>query len=163
MTFVYTRCLVCTKSLEANEQLQHVPHGPRLAFDPSRGRLWAVCRVCRRWSLMPIEDRWEAFEELEHITADKAQLLSRADNIALMRSGPLEIVRVDRAKLTEEAWLRYGRELASRKTKWDKLGIAAAGTVGGGWHLHAGHLADHGNGSETLRDGARWLRFGSDA
>jgi hypothetical protein len=112
---------------------------------------------------MPIEDRWEAFEELEHITADKAQLLSRADNIALMRSGPLEIVRVDRAKLTEEAWLRYGRELASRKTKWDKLGIAAAGTVGGGWHLHAGHLADHGNGSETLRDGARWLRFGSDA
>ena len=168
---MYTRCLVCTTPFEANEQLEHVPHGQRLAFDPSRGRLWAVCRVCRRWSLMPIEDRWEALEELEKLTVDKAQLLSQTDNIALMRSGPLEIVRVGRAKLTEEAWWRYGRELASRKKKWDKLGIAgttaAGAVVVGGWAAGGismlGIWLIMGSGSETLRDGARWLRFGSDA
>ena len=112
---MYTSCLVCATPFEANEQLEHLPHGQRLAFDPARGRLWAVCRTCRRWSLTPIEDRWEALEELEKLVKDKARLLSKTDNIALLRSGPLEIVRVGKAELTEEAWWRYGRELTSRK------------------------------------------------
>jgi hypothetical protein len=168
---VYSRCLVCATPFEANEQLGHVPHGRRLAFDPARGRLWAVCRACRRWSLMPIEDRWEALEELEKLTVDKARLLSQTDNISLFRSGPLEIVRVGSAQLTEEAWWRYGRELASRKRKWEKLGVA--GTVAAGAVVAGGAAAGGismlgiwlvmGRGSDTLRDGARWLRFGTSA
>ncbi len=168
---MYTRCLVCTSPFEANEQLEHVPRGQRLAYDPGRGRLWAVCRSCRRWSLMPIEDRWEALEELEKVTTDKARLLSQTDNIALLRAGPLEIVRVGKAKLTEEAWWRYGRELTTRKKKWDKLGmagtVAAGAVVAGGWAAGGismlGIWLIMGHGSETVRDGARWLRFGSSA
>jgi hypothetical protein len=136
-----------------------------------RGRLWVVCRACRRWSLAPIEERWEALEELEKLTRDRARLLSQTDNIALLRSGPLEIVRVGRAELTEEAWWRYGRELASRRQNWNKLGVAgtvAAGAVLlGGWATGGmtmvGAWLIMGHGSETLRDGARWLRFGSSA
>lgn len=120
---------------------------------------------------MPIEDRWEALEELEKLTVDKAKLLSQTDNIALLRSGPLDIVRVGRAELTEEAWWRYGRELAKRKQSWDKLGVAgtvAAGAViAGGWAAGGismlGMWLIMGHGSETVRDGARWLRFGSSA
>ena len=168
---MYTRCIVCATPFEANGELERLPHGKRLAFDPARGRLWMVCRTCRRWSLTPIEDRWEALEELERLTTDRAHLLSQTDNIALLRHGPLEIVRVGRADLGEEAWWRYGRELASRRRNWQKLGFAgtlAAGavvvgswaTVGltffGGW-LILGH------GGDTFRDGARWLRFGSTA
>ncbi len=168
---MYTRCLVCTTPFEANEELEHAPHGRRLAFDPARGRLWAVCRACRRWSLMPIEDRWEALEELEKVTTDRARLLSQTDNIALMKAGPLEIVRVGKAKLTEEAWWRYGRELTSRKRNWDKLGVAgtvaAGAVVAGGWAAGGismlGVWLIMGHGSETVRDGARWLRFGSSA
>jgi hypothetical protein len=134
---LYTRCLVCGTPFEANDQLEHLPHGSRVAFDPARGRLWTVCRSCRRWSLSPIEDRWEALEELERLTTDKARLLSKTDNIALLRSGPLEIVRVGKAQLTEEAWWRYGRELTTRKRTWDKLGfagtVAAGAVVAGGW------------------------------
>jgi hypothetical protein len=168
---VYTRCLVCAQPFEANEQLAHMPHGTRLAFDPVRGRLWAVCRTCRRWSLTPIEDRWEALEELEKLTTDKARLLSQTDNIALLRSGPLEIVRVGRAQLSEEAWWRYGKELTSRRQKWNTLGMAgsvAAGAVMfGGWAtggmtFFAAWLL-MGHGKETVRDSARWLRFGSSA
>ncbi len=168
---MFTRCLVCSTPFEANEQLEHAPHGRRLAYDPGRGRLWAVCPSCRRWSLMPIEDRWEALEELEKLTTDKARLLSQTDNIALLRSGPLEIVRVGRAELTEEAWWRYGRELTARKRKWDKLGVAgtlaAGAVVAGGWA--AGGVSMLGiwlvmsHGGETFQDGARWLRFGSAA
>jgi len=168
---LYTRCLVCATPFEANEELEHLPYGRRLAFDPHRGRLWTVCRTCRRWSLAPIEDRWEALEELEKLAKDKARLLSKTDNIALLRVGPLEIVRVGKAELTEEAWWRYGRELTSRKLKWDKLGIAgtvaAGAVVAGGWATGGmtmlGVWLIMGNGSETVRDGARWLRFGSSA
>ena len=168
---MFTRCLVCATSFEPNEQLEHAPYGHKLAFDPSRGRLWAVCSTCRRWSLMPIEDRWEALEELEKVTVDRARLLSQTDNIALLRAGPMDIVRVGRARLTEEAWWRYGRELTSRKRKWDKLGfagtLAAAAVVAGGWAAGGvsmlGMWLIMGHGSETVRDGARWLRFGSAA
>ena len=64
---MYTRCLVCATAFEPNDQLEHLPNGQRVAFDPGRGRLWVVCPTCRRWSLAPIEDRWEALEELAEI------------------------------------------------------------------------------------------------
>ena len=163
--------MVCATPFESNDQLEHLPLGRRVAFDPVRGRLWVVCRACRRWSLAPMEDRWEALEELEKLTVDRATLLSQTDNIALLRSGPLEIVRVGRAQLTEEAWWRYGRELTARKRNWDKLGVAGTLTAGavlaGGWatggmtFLGAWLLFNHGG--STVRDGARWLRFGSSA
>ena len=168
---MYTRCLVCATPFEANDQLEHMPHGERVAFDPGRGRLWTVCRACRRWSLAPIEDRWEALEELDKLTTDKAILLSQTDNIALLKAGPIEIVRVGRAQLTEEAWWRYGRELTERKRNWDKLGLAGAVAAGavvvGGWATGGmtmlGAWLILGHGGDTLRDGARWLRFGSAA
>ena len=128
-----------------------------------------VCRSCRRWSLTPIEERWEALEELEKLSRDKARLLSQTDNIALLRAGPLEIVRVGKAELTEEAWWRYGRELVSRRQKWNNLGvagsIAAGAVVLGGWATGGmtffGIWLLVGHGKETVRDSARWLRFGS--
>ena len=123
---MYTRCLVCAQPFEPNDQLAHLPLGTRLAFYPRRGRLWVVCRACRRWSLTPIEERWEALEELEKLSRDKARLLSQTDNIALLKAGPLEVVRVGKAELTEEAWWRYGRELVSRRQKWNNLGVAGS-------------------------------------
>lgn len=168
---MYTRCLVCSTAFEPNESLEHVPLGKRLAFDPGRGRLWAICKACKRWSLVPIEDRWEALEELERLTRDRARLLSQTDNIALLRSGPLEIVRVGRANLTEEAWWRYGRELATRREQYKRLSLAgsvAAGAVMvGGWATGGMTLIGMwflwGNAPEAVTDGARWLRFGGAA
>ena len=168
---MYKRCIVCATPFEPNEELEHLPNGKRLAFDPGRGRLWVVCRTCRRWSLTPIEDRWEALEEIEKLATDKAHLLSQTENIALLRHGPLEIVRVGRAQLSEEAWWRYGRELASRRQNWQKLGFA--GTLGAGAVLvgswATGGLTFFGawlvmrHGGDSVRDGARWLRFGGTA
>jgi len=168
---VYTRCLVCSTPFEPNEALENIPLGKRLAFDPLRGRLWAVCRTCKRWSLAPLEERWEALEELERLTRDKARLLSQTDNIALLKSGSLEIVRVGRANLTEEAWWRYGRELTSRRQTYQRLSLAgslAAGAVMvGGWATGGMTLIGMwflwGNAPEAVTDGARWLRFGGAA
>ncbi|HEX8691515.1 MAG TPA: hypothetical protein VF746_03675 [Longimicrobium sp.] len=112
---MFTRCIFCRSPLGANETLEHFPHGRRLAFDPARGRLWAVCGACRRWNLAPFEERWEALDELERLTTGGAKLLAQTDNVALLRAGGLELVRVGRAPLAEEAWWRYGRELLRRR------------------------------------------------
>ncbi len=116
-----SRCLFCQRALPVNETVEHFPVGRRVAFDPVRGRLWAVCPGCRRWSLAPIEERWEALEDLEKLTRDRAKLLVQTDNIALLRAGPLDVVRVGQAGLREEAWWRYGREMARRYARSQAL------------------------------------------
>ena len=168
---VFTRCLICRSPVPANDVLEHFPLGQRVAYDPARGRLWAVCQACRRWSLAPLEERWEALEELEKVTRDRARLLSQTDNIALLRAGRLEVVRIGRANLTEEAWWRYGKELTARKERFQKLSLAgtvAAGTVMvGGWATGGMSLLGMwflwGNAPDVFTNAARWLRFGGTA
>ena len=89
----------------------------------------------------------------------------------MFRAGALQVVRVREAKLTKDAWQRYGRALTTRKRKWGKLAVAgtvaAGAVVADGWATGGmsmlGVLLVLGHGSETLRDGARWLRFGGSA
>src|SRR5687768_16885916 len=111
------RCIFCHTDLPPNQTLEHFPVGRRVAFDPARGRLWAICPACRRWNLAPIEERWEALEELERLTRDHGRLLSQTEHIALLRAEDLDVLRVGRAKLVEEAWWRYGQELQRRQTR----------------------------------------------
>ena len=113
---MHSHCLACHKPFPANDVLERFSVGRRVAYDPARGRLWAVCPSCARWTLAPIEERWEALEDLERLTRDRAKLLGETDNIALLRSGPLEIVRVGRAGLREESWWRYGEEFSARQS-----------------------------------------------
>lgn len=166
-----TRCLVCATPFPPNETLEHLPNGDRFAFDPARGRLWAICRHCRRWTLAPIEERWEALDELEKLTRDRAKLLSQTDNVALLRAERVELVRVGRANLREVAWWRYGRELTGRRERFRKLSVIGTAAVGaavlGGWAtgalgwLGAWWLWD--KAPRKVPDAARWLRFGSKA
>ena len=166
---MYQKCLVCGQEFRPNEALEHLDRGRRVAYDPARGRLWQICRSCSRWSLIPIESRWEALEELERLVTDRGRLLSSTDNIALMRAGPLEIVRVGQARLVEEAWWRYGRELRARRERYRKLSTAgtvgAAAAIAGSWatggmsFLAAWLIWDNAPGLVT--GGARWLRFGN--
>ncbi len=170
-THLYTHCLVCHTPFPPNEELEYFSTSSRVAYDAERGRLWAVCRSCKRWSLAPIEDRWEALEELEKVVKDRAKLLSQTDNIALLRAGELDVVRVGRANLTEEAWWRYGRELTNRAARHRKLtfiGTAAAGAaIAGGWAtggfgwLGAWLLWEHA--PRHVTQAARWFRFGGSA
>lgn len=164
-------CLVCTAPFPVSEVLEHLPRGERVAYDAARGRLWLVCGGCRRWSLVPLEDRWEAIEELEKAVRDQGRVLSSTDTIALIRVGDLEIVRVGGASRTEEAWWRYGRELIRRRQSYGKLTFAAgaAGAAvllsgwasGGGTFLGAWWLWSRA--PDSVKQGARWLRFGSSA
>lgn len=166
---MYRRCLVCAAPFPPNEELAHLGLGRRIACDPERGRLWIVCAACRRWSLIPIESRWEALDELERLVRDHGRLLSQTANVGLLRARGLEVVRVGRAQLQEVAWWRYGQELRVRRERYRKLATcgtaAAAGVVVGSWAT--GGMSFFGawlawNYAPRLATrGARWVRFGS--
>lgn len=105
------KCHFCRGELGSNTTVEPFPVSRRVAYDPLQGRLWAVCQACSRWMLAPIETRWE---ELEWLTTDRARLLAQTENIGLLEVGDVEVVRIGRAALREEAWWRYGREVQRR-------------------------------------------------
>ena len=76
--------------------------------------------MCGGWSLAPIDQRWEALEEIEKLVRDRAKLLIQGENIALFESGKLQVVRVGRAGRAEESWWRYGAELSRRRERVQK-------------------------------------------
>ena len=152
--------MFCSRPLTANESVEHFPVGKRVAFDSKRGRLWVICTSCQRWNLAPIEDRWEALEDLERITRNRGRLLSQTENIALIRAEDIDVVQVGRAPLAEEAWWRYGKVLRNRQRQHAALAI-----VGGALQLTAFFAAGVGGvwGTHPLNRGLRWLRFGTHA
>jgi hypothetical protein len=166
MTTMFTRCLFCHGPFVENGHLAHMPRGRRIAFDPVQGRLWVICEGCHRWNLAPIEERDAALYELERLARDHARPLGRTANVTLMQAGPLTLVRVGDAGLTEQAWWRYGRELRRRKASFEsKRSRVTAYTFGAMQYL--GDVIGFSDGdvaidwSDTpVADVLRWRRFG---
>ncbi|HZD04630.1 MAG TPA: hypothetical protein VE173_06925 [Longimicrobiales bacterium] len=116
---VFSRCLFCHKPFRRNGLFRRFPRSRRIAFDPARGRLWAVCEHCHRWNLWPLEDRHEALYELERAAMDRATAVAHTANIVLLEVDDVLLVRVGAAELAEQAWWRYGRELRKRKLSFE--------------------------------------------
>lgn len=126
---MWRTCLFCKKPLGSNEVVESFPVGRRLAFDAARGRLWVVCRSCRRWNLTPLEERWEAVETCEKLFRD-TRLRTSSENIGLARhSEGLELVRIGRPLRPEFAAWRYGDQLGERRRR-QILGLATGGPIG---------------------------------
>src|SRR4051812_45489304 len=126
---MFATCLYCSANLGQNEVIEAFPVGRRLAFDPSHGRLWVVCRVCERWNLSPLDERWEAIEQAERLYRD-SRLRVSTDNIGLarLREG-LELVRIGEPQRPEMAAWRYGDQFGRRRNRQLLLTGAAVGAV----------------------------------
>ena len=112
---MYSACLWCHARLGTNDQVPTFPVGGRLAFDPERGRLWAVCVGCARWNLAPLEERWEAVEACERLFRG-TRMRASTDNIGLaVVPGGLTLVRIGCPLPAELAVWRYGRRLQARR------------------------------------------------
>lgn len=128
---MYSACLFCHGHLGRNEVVEHFPVGRRLAFDPAKGRLWAVCRRCERWNLTPIEERWESLEECERLFRG-TKLRVSTDNIGLARLAEgLELVRIGAPQRPEMAAWRYGDQFGRRRRDRMAWALALTGTVAG--------------------------------
>ncbi|MFN8570563.1 MAG: hypothetical protein U0132_00825 [Gemmatimonadaceae bacterium] len=112
---MYSTCTFCYASLGQNDIVESFPVARRVAFDPRKGCLWAVCPSCARWNLAPLEERWEAVEECER-RFRATSLRYTVGEIGLAWLGDtLELVRVGPALKPEVAAWRYGRMLTRRR------------------------------------------------
>ena len=108
---MYSTCLYCHANLGSNDVLESFPVGKRLAFDPTRARLWVICRGCDSWNLSPLEQRWEAVEECERAYRATPIRVS-TENIGLATvSGALDLVRIGKPLRPEFAAWRYGTRM----------------------------------------------------
>jgi hypothetical protein len=125
-------CFACGRSFPPNDELERLDFGSMVAFDVRRGRLWVICRWCSHWSLVPIEARWEAVEELDR-RASQAEVIASTDAVSLVQIGSLKVLQVDRAPVREETWWRYGAGLRQRHRRYALIsragGTAAAGAT----------------------------------
>jgi hypothetical protein len=113
---VYSTCTFCYAALGTNSVLETFAVSGRVAFDPKKGCLWAICRHCARWNLAPIEERWEAVEECERrFRATSLRYSSGNVGLAWLQ-GDLELIRVGPALRPEVAAWRYGRILTRRRS-----------------------------------------------
>jgi hypothetical protein len=125
---MYNTCLFCSASLGTNEAMETFPVGRRVAFDATRGRLWAVCVRCGRWNLAPIEERWEAVEQAEQLFRDTRTRV-HSENVGLARlPDGTRLVRVGGALPGEMAAWRYGGQLISRRRRKHVIVGAAVAT-----------------------------------
>jgi len=128
---VYATCLFCNHHLGTNQVLEVFPAGRRLAFDPSKGRLWVVCRRCERWNLSPFDERWEAIEACERLFRDARKRVS-SDNIGLAKLDEgLELVRIGEPLRPEFAAWRYGDQFGRRRRRAVLVGIGIGAVAGG--------------------------------
>ena len=164
-----SHCLFCGRKFFP--QRPNVPPRQRfrLAFDPSRMRIWTVCRVCHGWNLWPREERLAMVDELERTASHIARLLYQTSNIALLDAGELELIRVGRAGLPETAWWRYGRMVRQRRDRYQsRLSRVGAVTYGAvsylgsslGFSRITGQFDSEG---DVYADIIRWRKFGRTA
>jgi hypothetical protein len=157
---VYATCLFCNAPFARNESLEAFPVGTRLAFDAARGRLWVVCAKCERWSLSPLDERWEAIEQAERLYRDTRKRVA-TDNVGLakLRDGTT-LVRIGEPLRPEFAAWRYGDQFGRRRRRQILLtggGMAAVGALAMG-----GALAGVGVGGFAygLMEAVRAARYG---
>jgi hypothetical protein len=105
---VARNCLFCDLELGPDS---------RAAFDPWLGRLWRVCRNCRRWNVVPMEERWETLEGLERLARDRGRTVLRTEHLDLVDTGDGELIRVGRAPRPELAGWRYGDVLPAAEAR----------------------------------------------
>jgi len=82
--------------------------GYRLAYDPGKGRLWNVCSACARWTLTPLESRWETLEACEETVQKEGRVRFSTAHLSLVEVGEGELIRVGHPPRPEFVDWRYG-------------------------------------------------------
>ena len=85
--------------------------GHRLAYDPIRGRLWNVCSDCSRWTLTPLDSRWETLEACEAAVQKEGRVRLSTAHLSLVEVGEGSLIRVGRPPRSELVDWRYGPKL----------------------------------------------------
>ena len=142
---MYATCAFCSGALGGDGGASGLAVGRRFAFDGWKSRAWVICQRCGRWNLTPLDTRLDAIGALERMAA-AGRVAATTEQVALIRAGAYDLVRVGKPPRIEMAGWRYGERLKARERERLKviipvtavaigatvaLNVAAGGSVGG--------------------------------
>jgi len=119
---MYTTCAFCSGALGGDGGASGLGIGRRFAFDGWKARAWVICQRCGRWNLTTQHDRLETVAALERMAA-AGRVAATTDQVALVRAGPCDVVRVGKPPRIEMAGWRYGERLKARERERLKVVI----------------------------------------
>ena len=128
---MYSTCGFCSGSLGGDGGASGLAVGRRFAFDPWKSRAWVICQRCGRWNLTPLDTRIDTIEALERIAA-AGRVAATSEQVALVRTGPYDMVRVGKPPRVEMATWRYGERLKARERERLKVMVPVTIVVVGG-------------------------------
>lgn len=111
---MYTTCGFCSGSLGGDGGPSGLGVGKRFAYDGWKSRAWVICQRCGRWNLTPYDTRLDTIEALDRL-AGAGRVAATSEQVALIRSGPYDVVRVGKPLRVEMAGWRYGERLKARE------------------------------------------------
>jgi len=111
---MFKTCAFCSGALGGDGGASSLGVGRRFAFDGWKSRAWVICQRCGRWNLTPLDGRLDAVAALERMAA-AGRVAATTDQVALVRCGTSDVVRVGKPPRVEMAGWRYGERLKARE------------------------------------------------
>lgn len=111
---MFHTCAFCSGALGGDGGASGLGVGRRFAFDGWKSRVWVICQRCGRWNLTPVEDRLDAVAALDRMAA-AGRVAATTAQVALVRAGAYDVVRVGKPPRLEIAGWRYGERIKARE------------------------------------------------
>lgn len=111
---MYTSCAFCSGPFGGDGATSGLGVGRRFAYDGWKSRAWVICLKCRRWNLTPFDTRLDTITALDRMAAP-GRVVATSEQVALIRVGPYDVVRVGKPPRVEMATWRYGERLKARQ------------------------------------------------
>jgi hypothetical protein len=127
---VFTSCAFCSGELGGDGGQSGLGVGRRFAFDGWKSRAWVICQRCARWNLTPFDERLEVIAALDRMAAG-GRVAATTEQVALIRVGPYDVVRVGQPPRVEMATWRYGERIKARQREKMKVVVPVAIAVVG--------------------------------
>lgn len=117
---MYHTCAFCSGALGGDGGASGLAVGRRFAYDGWKSRAWVICQRCGRWNLTPLDTRLDAVAALERMAA-AGRIAATTDQVALVRLGAYDVVRVGKPPRVEMATWRYGERIKARQREKMKV------------------------------------------
>jgi len=122
---MFTTCAFCSGELGGDGGASGLGVGRRFAYDGWKSRAWVICQRCSRWNLTPFDERLDTIAALDRM-ASAGRVAATSEQVALIRAGEFDVVRVGRPPRVEMATWRYGERIKAREREQLKVLVPVA-------------------------------------
>ncbi len=127
---MFTSCAFCSGELGGDGGQSGLGVGRRFSYDGWKSRAWVICQRCARWNLTPFDERLDTIAALDRWVS-VGRVAATSEQVALIRLGPYDVVRVGQPPRVEMATWRYGERIKAREREKLKVMVPVAIAVVG--------------------------------